>query len=84
MNMNWFRWYHGTVSDPKLALIAKKSGQSRPTVIAVWAALLEQASQAEARGDISGFDAEIIAVALDIDDDAIHSIVAAMLEEARG
>ncbi len=35
MNMNWFRWYHGAVSDPKLALIAKKSGQTRPIVIEV-------------------------------------------------
>ena len=78
MNMNWFRWYHGAVSDPKLALIAKKSGQTRPIVIAIWAALLEHASQAESRGDISGFDAETVAVALDIDEDAIPAVIAAM------
>ena len=78
MNMNWFRWYHGAVSDPKLALIAKKSGQPRPVVIAIWAALLEHASQAESRGDISGFDAETVAVALDLDEDAIPAVIAAM------
>ncbi len=78
MSMDWFRWYHGTVSDPKLALIAKKAGQPRPVVIAVWIALLEHASQAEPRGDISDFDIETLAVALDIDDDAIHSIITAM------
>lgn len=78
MSMDWFRWYHGTVSDPKLALIAKKSGQSRPVVIAVWAALLEQASQSEQRGDISGFDVETIAVALDIEESAIVAVMDAM------
>ncbi len=78
MSMNWFRWYHGTVSDPKLALIAKKSGQTRPIVIAIWVALLEHASQAELRGDISGFDAETVAVALDIDEDAIPAVIAAI------
>ena len=35
MSMEWFRWYHGTVSNPKLALIAKKAGQSRADKI-VW------------------------------------------------
>ena len=79
MSMDWFRWYHGTVIDPKLALIAKKSGQPRSVAIAIWAALLEQASQAESRGNISGFDVETIAVALDIDDDAIHSTITAMI-----
>ena len=79
MSMNWFRWYHGTISDPKIALISKKSKQSRSTVIAVWAALLEQASQAEDRGDVSGFDAETIAVALDIEDDDLGSILTAMM-----
>ena len=34
MSMEWFRWYHGTVSNPKLALIAKKAGQSRVGKIA--------------------------------------------------
>lgn len=78
MSMEWFRWYHGTVSNPKLALIAKKAGQSRPVTIAVWAALLEQASKSDLRGDVSNFDVETIAVALDIEEDAINAIIAAM------
>ena len=78
MSMEWFRWYHGTVSNPKLALIAKKAGQLRPVTIAVWAALLEQASKSDIRGDISKFDVETIAVALDIEEDAISAIIAAM------
>ena len=78
MSMEWFRWYHGTVSNPKLAFIAKKSGQSRPVTIAVWAALLEQASKSDIRGDVSNFDVETIAVALDIEEDAINAVIAAM------
>jgi hypothetical protein len=78
MSIEWFRWYHGTVSNPKLALIAKKSGQSRPVTIAVWAALLEHASKSDIRGDVSNFDVEIIAVALDIEEDAINAVIAAM------
>ena len=78
MSMEWFRWHDGTVTDPKLALIAKKSGESRPVVIAVWAALLEQGSRAEQRGSIADFDLETMAVALDIEEDAIHAVIAAL------
>ena len=62
--MNWFRWYHGTVTDPKLALIAHLSGEPMHLVLAVWASLLEVASQSNPRGDISSFDPECHAVTL--------------------
>lgn len=79
MSIDWFRWYHGTVSDPKLALIARKAQQPRPVVVAIWAALLECASQANPRGDIAGFDAETLAVTLDIDESAIADVLDAMI-----
>jgi hypothetical protein len=41
----WFRWWEGTVTDPKFQWVALKSGQSVAVVIAVWAALLEYASE---------------------------------------
>lgn len=78
MSIEWFRWHHGTVCDPKLALIAKRSGQPRPFVIAVWAALLEHASQSDDRGSVDDFDSETLAVALDIDEEDILAILAAM------
>lgn len=78
MSMEWFRWYHGAVSNPKLVLIAKNAGQSRPVTITVWAALLEQASKSDIRGDVSNFDVETLVVALDIEEDAINAIIAAM------
>ena len=58
--MEWFRWYHGAISDPKWPLIARKSNQNIGTVVSIWAALLEYASQAEPRGSIEGFDCEQI------------------------
>ena len=53
-NIQWFRWHHGSVTDPKFKLIAHKAKQSLATVIAVWAFVLEQASANGA--SISTFD----------------------------
>ena len=49
MAYNWLKWFHGAVADDKWPLIARKSGQPVAVVVAVWAALLECASQAEDR-----------------------------------
>jgi len=56
--IDWFRWHHGTVVDPKLQLVARRSGASLPDVIAIWAALLETASQSSPRGSVESFDPE--------------------------
>jgi hypothetical protein len=58
--MDWLRWHHGSVTDPKFQLVARKSGTSLPAVIAVWAFLLETASQNADRGDIGTLDCEAI------------------------
>jgi hypothetical protein len=42
--IDWFRWHHGSVNDPKFGLVAKKAGARVGDVIAVWALMLEQAS----------------------------------------
>jgi len=42
--MDWFRWWHGSLTDPKFQWVAKKSGQSLPVVISFWVAVLEHAS----------------------------------------
>lgn len=43
--IDWFRWHHGSVTDPKFQLVARKAGVSLTDVIAVWAFVLEKASQ---------------------------------------
>jgi hypothetical protein len=81
--MDWFRWWHGTLTDPKFQWVARKSGQSFPSVIALWVALLERASsvtQGDAsvtRGDVSGFDCDDHDVLFGLDDGCCAQIYAA-------
>lgn len=79
--MNWFRWYHGTVTDPKMALIAHKSGQPLYLVLTVWAYLLEIGSQSVPRGDINSFDAESLSVTLVTVTSQIEKIINTMVEK---
>ena len=76
--MEWFRWYHGTVSDPKFAVIAKKSGQPKHVVLAIWAMVIEYASAKEDRGSIVGLDQEEIAVTLDLETEQVEAVLSAM------
>jgi len=75
---SWFRWYHGCVSDPKLGVVAKNCKQPKYLVIAVWAALLEMASQASERGDVTGFEADDFAEAVGANTEAVQAIFDAM------
>lgn len=76
--MEWLRWYHGAVSDDKWPLIARKSGQTVAVVIAVWAALLECASQDDDRGSIETFDPESIDALLQLDDGSTQAVIDAL------
>jgi hypothetical protein len=76
--MDWLRWHHGTVNDPKWRLVARKSGQPVTAVIAVFATFLERASNSIPRGQIDGWDAEVIGVGLDLDADSVVAIHSAM------
>lgn len=76
--MEWFRWYHGAISDPKWPLIARKSGQNIGTVVSIWAALLEFASQAENRGSASGFDCETVDALYGYEDGTTETVCNAM------
>lgn len=76
--MDWLRWYHGTATDPKMGLVARRSGASRCEVVAVWAAVLEHASTGDDRGSLDRLNPELIAYALDIDDGRARSIIEQM------
>lgn len=82
--MDWLRWWHGTVTDPKFQWVARKSGQPVGSVIAVWAALLECASTATqgnadaTRGNVASFDCNDYDVALGFEDGTVKSIYSAM------
>jgi len=80
--IDWFRWHHGTVTDPKFQLVARKSGASVGEVIAVWACLLEAASSAADRGNPGDIDWESLDCALGLEDGRTAAIYLAM--EQRG
>lgn len=82
--IDWFRWHHGSVSDLKFPLVAKRSGASVAEVIAVWACLLEAASMnADQRGVLSGLpDFDALDCALGMSDGRCEAIFRAL--QARG
>lgn len=76
--MDWFRWHHGTTTDPKFGLIAKRACVGLPAVIAVWAYLLEAASMAERRGEFGTIDAEALDCMFGLEDGKTAAIIDAM------
>lgn len=78
--MDWFRWHHGSVTDPKFQLIARKTKSRVADVIAVWAFLLEAASKADDRGNTGQQDFEAIDCALGLDDGQAQAIHGAMVD----
>jgi hypothetical protein len=78
----WFRSWHGAPTDDKWLVVAKRAGVPAVVVPAVAWALFDHASQAEPRGDVSGFDFETYAMKFGLEEDAVRGIYAAM--EAKG
>lgn len=77
--MNFFAWHNGTVSDPKFRVVARRSGVPVALVIAVWAAVLENANEPGGeRGTVRGLDPEVIAAALDLEPEQVQAILAHM------
>lgn len=77
--IDWFRWHHGSVTDPKFQLIARKTASRTSDVLAVWACLLEEASQAETRGLVGQVDFESLDCLLGFDDGVTERIYSAMI-----
>jgi len=81
--MDWFRWWHGTLTDPKFKSIARKSGQPFTVVITMWVALLEYASNVThgdarvTRGDVTNFACDDYDVLLEVEDGVCSKILEA-------
>lgn len=80
--IDWFRWHHGSVTDPKFQLVAKKAGARLGDVITVWAFILEKASADADRGTIGPIDFETLDFLLGAEDGTSIRILDAM--SARG
>lgn len=78
--MDWFRWHHGSVTDPKFGLIAKRAAASVAEVLAVWAHLLEAASAADDRGNPGSIDFEALDFCLGLEEGKARCIYDRMRE----
>lgn len=65
--MKWYKIPRGMPSDPKLAVIAKRSGLSRAEVVALYISLLDAAAAGEPAGALDTFDAEEAATLLELE-----------------
>lgn len=81
MSIEWFRSWHGAPTDPKWRTVARRAGARPGDVAAVAWVLFDRASQADDRGSIDGYDAEVIADALGYEPDEIERIIAAMVDK---
>jgi len=77
--VKWLKWHIGSVNDPKFTVVARKSGQPKAVVLAVWAYLLEGA--ADRAGNVSGLDLEDLAAGLDVSVEAANAIWLALVEK---
>lgn len=76
--IDWFRWHHGSVTDPKFQLVARKAGARLSDVLAIWAYVLEHASAADVRGEFGDLDAEAIDCLFGFDDGLTASVLEQM------
>jgi hypothetical protein len=74
----WVRLWEDMPTDPKWRVVARKSGQPVPSVIAVFTMLMVEGGKAGRTGDVSGARIEDIAAALDMDDESVAAIMDAM------
>ena len=78
--IDWFRWHHGSITDPKFQLVAKKSGARFGDVIAMWAFVLEMASADSDRGNIGTVDFETLDYMLGAEEGTSVRILDAMTQ----
>jgi hypothetical protein len=76
MAQSWVRLWAGMTTDPKWQTIARKSGEPRCLVIALFAHMMLAAI--DEGGDVSGLNAEDAASAMDCDESQVVAILDAM------
>lgn len=77
--MAWFRVHEGTYADAKWPVIARKANTNVGTVVSIWVALLDHASQHEQRGSLEGFDPEAIDALYGYEDGTCQGVFDAMV-----
>ncbi|MDB2414135.1 hypothetical protein N9W34_00010 [Rickettsiales bacterium] len=80
MSMEWYRAYHGMPYDTKLRVIAKRTSQPMAVVVAIWACMLDAASQHDPRGFIK-IDPEEVAVVQDLELEVVEAVLQAFRDK---
>ena len=79
MSIDWCRLWHDMPTDPKFRAVAKRAGRSTAEVIALFTAMLTNASaNEEARGTLRNWSHEDMAIAFDMEPEHAEAIYAAM------
>lgn len=78
LSFDWFRQYHGTPTDSKWRVVARRSGQHLAIVVALWTLMEDYASQQPERGSLTEWDDEVAAAALDLEPEQVRAIREAM------
>ena len=73
----WFRWYDGTSEDGKFRVVARLSRVTVRDVIALWAFMLEDASNLSHRG-VCNRNEDFMAAILDFEEGVVETILGAM------
>lgn len=76
--MDWLRYYHSTPTDPKWRAIAIEAEVPVHAVLAVWDCMLVNASEAEPRGTLNGWNHRVIGAAIDLKGAQVEAIYQAM------
>jgi len=74
-NNTWYRRDHNTATDEKWRLISRRSKASICETIAVWDYFMDYASKQASRGYAGDVDPEMIAVAFDLEEEKVQSII---------
>lgn len=78
--MIWFKVYHGTSADSKLALAARRGGVPLAAALGVWIYLLEMASASSPRGRVS-MDFEEMSIPLGLEENVIEAIISVFVQK---
>lgn len=73
--MPWFCWPTGLAQDPVLGLLAQRADVLPPVAIAFWLLVLEHASDADERGDVTELNVELIAYVLRVDPEIVAKLI---------
>lgn len=80
--MQWFKLYHGFSTDTKLALISHQTKIIRAIVNSIVIDLLEYASHQNERGSIQGYNPEVAAFNLGIEEITVVTVCNALRDRA--